>query len=315
MPASGAARSPTGSRTEPPRDRRPSRLLVGYDGSDGAAAAAAFGLWLAGKAGCQATLVHAGPTPETAPSADLLPAAAEQVVAYEREWQWRLENLRDYAAGDALVECRVVRGSPAGALIAAAVDSGADMILTGSHGVGRVRGALLGSVSSQVLAHAPCSVMVFREDEPSTPAAHARAVVVGIDGSDSSRHALELAQSLAAPLGAALVLVHVYDPRVPFASEPTAAMRDELRRHAVTVLHDARKTVAAPLEIIEEEIVEGHARDELVAACRRHAPALLVVGGRGLGGFKELLLGSTSRWVADHAPCPVLVARRSALAE
>ncbi|HET9739016.1 MAG TPA: universal stress protein [Solirubrobacteraceae bacterium] len=290
------------------------RLVVGYDGSNCANAAAAFGLWLAGKVGCQAIVVNAGPTPETAPSADLLPAAAEQVVAYEREWQSRLENLREYAAEDAVVECRVVRGSPAGVLIAAAVDSGADMILTGSHGVGRVRGALLGSVSSQVLAHAPCSVMVFREHGRSAPAAHARTVVIGIDGSDSSRHALELGQALAALLGAALVLVHAYDPRVPFVSAPTGAMRQAVRRDAVTVLHEARQTVAAPLEVIEEAVVEAGARDALVTASERHAPALLVVGSRGLGGFKELLLGSTSRWVVNHAPCPVLVARRSALA-
>lgn len=293
---------------------RLSRLVVGHDGSDGANAAAAFGLWLAGKTGCHATGVHAGPTPDTASSAELLPAAAEQVAAGEREWRRRLENLREYAAQDAVVDCHVVRGSPAGVLIAVAVDSGADMILVGSHGVGRVRGALLGSVSAQVLAHAPCSVMVFRDDERSAPAAHARSVVVGIDGSASSARALELAQTLAVPLGAALVLVHAYDPSVPFVSEPTAAMRDELRRHAATVLHDARKTVAAPLEVIEEEVVEGRARDELVAACARHAPALLVVGSRGLGGFKELLLGSTSTCVVNHAACPVLVARRSASA-
>ena len=315
MPASDEARSSTATHSAQPRDSRVARLLVGYDGSDSANAAAAFGLWLAGKTECEATVVHAGPNPEAAPRADLLLPVAEQVVAYEREWRRRLENLREYAAEDAAVECRVVRGSPAGVLIAAAVDSGADMILTGSHGVGRVRGALLGSVSSQVLAHAPCSVMVFREVEPSAPATQAGTIVVGIDDSASSRGALEFAEALAVPLGARLVLVHACDPHVPFVSEPTGAMRDELQRHATTVLHDARKTVAAPLEVIEQEIVEGRAREELVAACERHAPALLVVGSRGLGGFKELLLGSTSRWVVNHAPCPVLVARRSALAE
>lgn len=312
MPASDDTRSPTATGPEAPRL---ARLLVGYDGSDGANAAAGFALWLAGKTGCEATLVHVGPVLEAAPSAALLPGAAEHVVDYERDWQGRLENVREYAAADAVVQSRVVHGSPAGALIAAAVDSGADMILTGSHGLGRVRGALLGSVSSQVLAHAPCSVMVFRDDSRSAPAAHARTVVVGMDGSASSRRALELAQALAAPLGAALVLVHAYDPHVPFVSEPTGAMRDELRRHAAAVLHEARQTVAAPLEVIEEAVAEGRAREQLVAACERHAPALLVVGSRGLGGFKTLLLGSTSRWAVHHAPCPVLVARPPAIAE
>ena len=293
----------------PPHGPRLARLVVGYDGSDGANSAAAFAVWLAGRSGCEATIVHAGPTPESVPSADLLPAAAEQVVAYEREWQWRLGNLCENAADGAAVECRVVRGSPAGALIAAAVESAADLILTGSHGVGHVRGTLLGSVSSQVLAHARHSVMLFREDGMTTPASDARTVVVGIDGSPSSYEALAVAQTLAAPLAASLVLLHAYDPHIPFAVITTEGISKELRRHGRKVLDAARDAVSAPVDIVEEALVEGHARDELVAACERRAPALLVVGSRGLGGFRELVLGSTSRWVANHAPCPVVIAR------
>ena len=311
MPTPDEPRSLTATGPERPRV---ARLLVGYDGSDSANAATAYGLWLAGKVGAETTLVHAGPTPEMAPSADLLPAAAEQVVAYEREWQRRLENLREYAAQDVVVNCRVIRGNPAGALIAAAIASRADIILTGSHGAGRVRAALLGSVSSQVLTHAPCSVMVFRENEPSVPAAHARTVVVGVDGSPSSDYAIDLAQTLAVPLRAKVVLVNAYDPHIPLAVMTTEGIRDMLRRHGHNLLARTRDTLTAPLEIVEE-LTEGHPRDALVAACERHAPAVLVVGSRGLGGFQELLLGSTSRWVATHAPCPVLIARRSALTE
>ena len=211
----------------------PARIVVGYDASDSANAAAAFGLWLAGKLGCEATVIHAAPTPESVPRAEALPAAAEQVVAYEREWRRRLENLREYAGQDAVVKCRMARGSAAGTLIAAAVDTNADMILTGTRGAGRVRGALLGSVSSQVLTHAPCSVMLFREDGPSTAAAHARSVVVGIDGSPSSLYAVELAQALAIPLEAKLVLVHAYDPHIPFAVMTTTGI-DEMLRNART---------------------------------------------------------------------------------
>lgn len=313
MPASDEARSPATTRSEQPGGLPIAQVVVGYDGSDGAAAAADFALWLAGRTGCEATVIHAGPTPETVPSADLLPSSAEQVVAYEREWQWRLENLREDAAADGAVTCRVLRGSPAGVLIAAAVDTGADLILTGSRGAGRIRGALLGSVSSQVLTHAPCSVMVFPDTERSGPATQAGAIVVGVDGSPSSRHALELAQALAVPLGATLVLVHAYNPHIPFAVMTTEGIHDLLRRHGHELLEAARDVLIAPGDVVSE-VVEGPARDALVAACERHGPALLVVGSRGIGGFKELLLGSTSRWVVNHAPCPVLVTRRSVLA-
>jgi nucleotide-binding universal stress UspA family protein len=60
-----------------------------------------------------------------------------------------------------------------------------------------------------------------------------------------------------------------------------------------------------------EELVEGRAREQLVAASERHGPAVIVVGRRGVGGLKDLLLGSTSRGVVNTAPCPVVVVRRS----
>jgi nucleotide-binding universal stress UspA family protein len=286
-----------------------SRLLVGYDGSDGANAAAAFGLWLAATAGCRTTLAHVIPEADALSSADLMAAFAERTVSEELEWRTRLETLGGYAE-HAAVDCRVVSGTPAGALIATATEIGADIVLVGSHGAGRVHGALMGSVSAQLLSHATCPVMLFRDDPPNPPAAQARTVVVGIDGSPASRHALEVAQALAVPLGAALVLLHAYDDHVPYLAEPTEGMRAEMRRHASVIVHQARATVTAPLDVVREEVVAEPSRRALVEACERHAPALLVVGSRGLGGFKELLLGGTSRWVADCAPCPVLVARK-----
>jgi nucleotide-binding universal stress UspA family protein len=174
-----------------------------------------------------------------------------------------------------------------------------------------LRGALLGSVSSQVLSHARCSVMLFREHEPSAPAAHARSVVVGIDGSPSSMYALELAQAFAIALAAQLVLVHAYRPHIPVAVMITGGTDELLRNHGHDLLDAARQAVTASVDI-QQELVKGNARDALIAVCERHAPALLVVGDRGLGGFRELLLGSTSRDVANHAPCPVLVARNHA---
>ena len=285
------------------------RLLVGYDGSDSATAAAAFALGLAGAAHAELTLLHASPTPETAPSADLLPAAAEQVVAYEARWQRRLESLRHHAGQDVPVTCLLERGNPAGALIATAIRMRADLLLTGSRGVGHLRGAVLGSVSTQLLTHAPCSVMIFGEGDRLSPADLVQSVVVGIDGSPSSAYALQLGQALSEPLGARLVLAHAYDPLFWFKTSPTTGMRDELRRHGRTLLDAARSALTVPPDRIDERLVEGNARSELATVCDELAPALLVVGSRGLGGFKAMLVGSTSRSLADSAPCPVLVAR------
>jgi nucleotide-binding universal stress UspA family protein len=198
--------------------------------------------------------------------------------------------------------------SPARAILDAAAEQDADLILMGSHGVGIVRAALLGSTSAQVVRHAPCSVMLFRPDAVA-PAQQARNVVVGVDGSEASGYALVVAQALAAALGARLVLVHAYDARVPHAGEPPEPVRAIIRGHGAEVLHEARSRVVAPLDEVAEDLVEGRPREVLVAAAAEHAPALLVVGDRGRGGFAGLQLGGTARWVASSAPCPVVVAR------
>lgn len=287
------------------------RLLVGCDDSAGSARAAAFALALAGATGAHATLLHAGPDPAMTPGhAEAAAAAAEQVMASERAWRTRLAELRERAPAGAEVDVRLEHGSPALALMDAAEATNADLILLGSGGVGPVRGAVLGSVSSQLLQHAPCSVMLFAEGrEPAAPAAEAERVVVGIDGSACSRYALRIAQEVAVALGARLVLATAVDPRVAFVRHPPEAVRELLRAGGQQLLDEARASVAASLEAVEEELLEGAPRDALTTLCERHEPALLVVGTRGIGGFKSLLVGSTSQWMVNHAPCPVLVAR------
>lgn len=222
-PPSTAKRVPAGDEAPPAADTTAlRRLLVGYDGSDAAAAASAFALWLAGKIHARVTLVHVCPdlsaAPHAAPTAhpDALMAAAEQRLEQTAHWRRQLDTLREYAADAAEVECEVVRGHPAGALLDEASARDADLILVGSTGVGPVRSALLGSVSWQVVQHARCPVMVFREGD-ATSAAHLRSVVVGLDGSPSSLHAVPLAAQLAEALDATLALVYAYEPSVALA--------------------------------------------------------------------------------------------------
>jgi nucleotide-binding universal stress UspA family protein len=89
--------------------------------------------------------------------------------------------------------------------------------------------------------------------------------------------------------------------------------RDEYERVSREVLDE---TVDAVVESVDADVgvhrvlIEGAAAQALLSAAID--AELLVVGSRGLGGFKELLLGSVSHQCANHAPCPVVIVRKDA---
>lgn len=132
-------------------------------------------------------------------------------------------------------------------------------------------------------------------------------VVVGVDGSPTSRAALRLAAEIAERFGATLRVVETWEftPMAALTGDETDL--DELQRAAQLRLD----------RLVREELgEEAAARTERVALAESPAPALLregehadllVVGSRGLGGFKGLLVGSVSQQVTTHATCPVLV--------
>ena len=135
------------------------RIVVGIDASDPSLDALRWAIAEAGLRGAELELVHAFPRPElvgmtmvvTLPSDDELRAASEQVLAEALE--------RVGGAGDVPVTRRVGTGGPASVLVEAA--EGADLLVVGARGLGGFKGLLLGSVTQQVIAHAPCPVVVI----------------------------------------------------------------------------------------------------------------------------------------------------------
>lgn len=131
-------------------------------------------------------------------------------------------------------------------------------------------------------------------------------VVVGVDGSDLSRHALSRAAVEAIAHGAQLEVVHAwnfldqhgpdFDPH--YGEDKARAMVDQI---VTEVLGDDRPSGTRLV------MVNDHPAPCMVEAAR--GAFMVVVGARGLGGFKGLVLGSVSRHVVQHAPCPVLVVR------
>ncbi len=134
-------------------------------------------------------------------------------------------------------------------------------------------------------------------------------IVVGIDGSENSRRALDWALDEARRRQAELDVVHVwfrYPPTMPYVP-PSVDDSQTLEAAAVALLDrvvDEADQHDLPTPIVPI-LVDGSAAHMLVETAK--GADLLVVGSRGRGGFAGLLLGSVSQQVVQHAPCPVVV--------
>jgi len=134
-----------------------------------------------------------------------------------------------------------------------------------------------------------------------------RRIVVGVDGSSSSRAALRRGAEEARAHDAVLEIVTAWSfldqitgaPLDPLYGEDS--VRAELEQTAKEMLTDG------PLPVIELRPENDLPAGALLTAAE--GAWLVVVGSRGIGGFKGLLLGSVSNHLAHHAPCPVLIVR------
>ena len=205
-----------------------------------------------------------------------------------------------------LAEARVVDGEPRHVIAATAREWGADLIVVGARGLGAFGRLLLGSVSTAVVHHAPCPVLVVRGRPREL-----RTAVVGIDGSPHSRAAARFLASL--PLDPALFvrLIGVVEPaRTPLASRHLQEVIDNLAEQQRIRMEKVLGEVAVDLEpktVVESRLRVGAPAAEILAASER--TDLIVVGARGLGAIDRLLVGSVSERVLQHARCPVLVVK------
>jgi nucleotide-binding universal stress UspA family protein len=135
-------------------------------------------------------------------------------------------------------------------------------------------------------------------------------IVVGVDGSKGSVSALEFAIEEARVRGADVKAVAAWE--VPAAAYntgfvPIPVNPSDYEKIARDTLDRTIEDTVSPTSDVSVTPVlrEGHPADVLVAESR--GADLLVVGSRGFGGFKGLLLGSVSQQCAHHAPCPVAI--------
>jgi nucleotide-binding universal stress UspA family protein len=212
-----------------------------------------------------------------------------------------------------VVARRTVNDRTSRGLLEASADD--DLLVLGARGLGGLRGMVLGSVTRQCLHHAAIPVAVLHHDpddeppaDPIRPGSDNR-IVVGVDGSETSKSALAWSVDEARLRRARVTAVHAWmPPYVGAELVPAAAFEtDEYERRGSETLASVidgidTEGLEAP---VERRVVSDAPASALVAAAE--GADLLVVGSRGVGGFKGLLLGSISHHVTHHARCPVVV--------
>lgn len=190
----------------------------------------------------------------------------------------------------------VARGVPGDALVARSKRPETALIVLGARGLGGFEGMLLGSVTQECVERAACPVVVVRgmESAASMPPV---TLLLGMDGSDGSARALEWAGQVAGATGGSIVAVHA----------PGIGMSREYHEEAGRLLDQWTASLQGTGSLAAAEVGDGDARDVLLDAAESHDADLIVVGTRGLGAVRRMLVGSVAGHLVRYAERPVAV--------
>jgi nucleotide-binding universal stress UspA family protein len=295
------------------------RVLLATDGSPSAQRASEVAARIAKTFESEVTVLSAIPLIGAAPA----PLEGE----YYSKLINRADDNADKAAsafkkaGVAVSEKEIPQGrdSVVETIILYATKEKTDLIVMGTRGLSGFKRAVLGSVSSGVAEHAPCSTLVVRSGKKGEAARAIGRILVAIDGSQNGQRALEAAVELAKGLKAELRIAHVvYIPTlfwsmgVSGAAVPSQEIEEDAAKAGRQLLAKAVKFakdsgVANPKDELVTDLVSP--AQGLVQLAERDEADVVVVGTRGNGGFKKLVLGSVANSVLHYADCSVLVTK------
>lgn len=144
-------------------------------------------------------------------------------------------------------------------------------------------------------------------------------VLCAVDGSQHSRWALDILRRLSLASGAKVLLVHVVDiarfsPSRVMGSAARSALAEALEvaeQAGRRLLERMKRKVGPADDSVDTKLVRGHPAEAITRIAARYKTDLILIGSRGATDIRRFLLGSVSRRVVAHAPCPVLVVKKS----
>jgi nucleotide-binding universal stress UspA family protein len=220
------------------------------------------------------------------------------------------------------VSCDPLWGDPATMLLKTIDVRKPDLVVVGSHGRSVAGRLLLGSVSTELVRHAPCSVRVVRcltrNEGPNR-------ILIASDGSLQAEAAVDAVARRLWPEGTEIRVIGVEQALVPemtavpaleaqtFATEPAYQVIEESdARERIRLLcasDDAVHRLRCAGLAAVRTVVDGDPRQEIIAEANRWHADSIFVGARGLGTLDRLLIGSVSGAVVHHADCAVEIIR------
>jgi nucleotide-binding universal stress UspA family protein len=279
-------------------------IVVAVDGSERDADALALGAHLAGLLQKRIIVAHAHPYQSVG---DLVgDGEAEQAL------RSLVERVTDHAAGlarGAKVDMRLLSDrSPARALHGLAENHQATMIVVGASERGRVGLIRPGSTAERILQGSPCPVAVASAGYADTGTETLARIGCGFDGEPQAEAALARAVALSAAAHAKLRVIAVYEPVAFGHFVPTApADLTSINEAARVALADRLREAVGALKDIDVESALLDGEPGTVLAGESESLDLLVVGSRGYGPLRSLLVGGVSGHVIPTASCPLLV--------
>jgi len=190
----------------------------------------------------------------------------------------------------------LVRSETAGALVA------------GSRGRGALQRGLLGSVSSALVHHAKCPVVIVKSHSATDPVAAQRPVLVGVDGTENSEPAVDAAFAEAHRRGVELVALHSWSDTTGLDISMFGWDTIVRAEHAMLAERLAPWRERYPELPVTLQVVRDNPAKSLLE--QSDSAQLVIVGSRGRGGFAGMLLGSTSAALIGSVECPIMVVRR-----
>lgn len=135
-------------------------------------------------------------------------------------------------------------------------------------------------------------------------------ILVAVDGSKHSDAAFDVALDIAQKYSSQLFVLHVFQGGTGGGTLVSSTDEDDNRSIGQQVLDSYEETAKERgLQNVEVLLQEGDAAKKIMETANEIKCGLLILGSRGRGGFKDLLLGSVSHKVTSHADCPVLIAK------